>query len=74
MQKQLQAYATNESSYKFGYKRAYNDYKCFQGDCDELDTNISQMCTSSGYGPMTQGLAGQTNSTACADGYVVGWG
>jgi hypothetical protein len=61
------AYATNESSYKYGYSSAFNNYKCATtGDCDMVSSQspVYDLC-----------VIGQkvTNTTACSDGYVNGW-
>jgi hypothetical protein len=53
------AFATKESSYKWGYKQAIESYNCTKDNCTPLD--LDEACTST----MTV-----TNTTACTDGYV----
>ena len=62
------AFATNESSYKFGYKAAYEGYKCHaeENDCGAPSSNIEEQCSDQ----VTHGAV--DNQTACADGWVNG--
>jgi hypothetical protein len=59
------AYATNESSYRYGYSTTFNAYKCnITDDCDMINSDPLNGCWT---------INGVTNETACADGNVDGW-
>jgi hypothetical protein len=76
------AFATNESSYEWGYKYGFGNYRWFlKGDCEQpvvyaLDqSGVDYLCGSlpalinaSGYASVPI-----TNLTACQDGYHNGW-
>lgn len=57
------AHATNESSYKYGFKSGFEGYRCVITEgCDNQDPDaVNTLCPD------------QTNSTACNDGYINGW-
>ena len=70
-------WATNESSYKYGYDGAFGIFNCLTrdwkvppvSDCDVQDGyrfNQFDTCNSDPHG-------GMTNETACADGYADGF-
>jgi hypothetical protein len=67
-------WATNESSYKYGYEAGFGTYQCriTEGGCDGpgIATNESSIdCVS-----IAANSGGQdTNSTACQEGFVDGW-
>jgi hypothetical protein len=75
------AFATNESSYEYGYKEAFNNYKCFiTNKCEQPEDNsansgVDYICDNlpalnkaAGFSSVTI-----TNITACDDGYINGW-
>jgi hypothetical protein len=65
------AYATNESSYNYGFKQGFSDYNTpvVNIDADDPTPNIDvQACDNS-----VLGGSALTNSTACIDGYIDGW-
>jgi hypothetical protein len=59
------AYATNESSYKYGFKNGFTDYRCMDTEGCGGPTNYAFDAECAG------GVV--TNSTACHDGYLDGW-
>jgi hypothetical protein len=77
------AYATNESSYKYGYgqgKSEWTDCTNFDADCsDGLSdcqspvTTYAKNSTSGYYDIRTDHYDIVTNTTACIDGYVHAW-
>jgi hypothetical protein len=59
------AYATNESSYKWGYSQAMAEHDCNVKQKNECmdDVGMSDVC----------GQAAATNETACNDGWAQAW-
>jgi hypothetical protein len=65
------AHATNESSYKYGYKDGYDTYNGCGGDtadCDWPDNFAAVHDCERGANDNNV-----TNSTACFDGFINGW-
>lgn len=65
------AYATNESSYKFGFQQGKTQYsQCtYRGDEDEPCDSGYSSCT----GTWNNAITIVTNVTACIDGYIHAW-
>lgn len=67
-------YGTNEGSYKYGFNNAVSDFtNCYIG------WTSSEGCFLNGhYEPIAECYVGAgpgivTNSTACTNGYIIGW-
>jgi len=72
-------YATNESSYQWGYKSGREGYECsnYDADCDnglgacDIGAKLSYGIVTPPGVPHLEGSV--TNKTACLDEYVNGW-
>jgi hypothetical protein len=77
------AYATNESSYKYGFQQAKSEFlncQYFDADCtaapDDCHSSITTYAkneTSGYYDIKTEHYDIMTNKTACINGYNEGW-